>query len=94
MGTSMRYITRYVKEHYVNKKIRRDLYEKLVKWCNTESINVCIEKILSVLDNIGTNIETNITTNIGTNIETNMNTKTQKQDKKTISLLDLAKRKP
>ena len=89
MGASMRYITRYVKEHYVNKKIRRDLYEKLVKWCNTESINTCIEKILSVLNNIATNIETNIETNIGTN----MNTKTQKQDKKTISLLDLSKRK-
>jgi hypothetical protein len=89
MEASMRYITRYVKEHYVNKKIRRDLYERLVKWCNTESINVCIEKVLSVLDNIGTNIGTNIATNIGTN----MNTKTQKQDKKNMSLLDLAKRK-
>jgi len=89
MGMSVKYITRYVKEHYVNKKIRRDLYERLVKYCNTESINVCIENILSVLDNIGTNIATNI----GTNIGTNMITKTQRQDKKTISLLDLAKRK-
>ena len=41
----------------------------------------------------GTNIGTNIATNIGTNIGTNMITKTQRQDKKTISLLDLAKRK-
>jgi hypothetical protein len=65
---NIRYITRYIKEHYVQKKIRRDLYERLIKWCGGGGINTCLEKALSVLEsNIGTNMDVNIVPNIGTN---------------------------
>jgi hypothetical protein len=69
---NIRYITKYIKERYVQKKIRRDLYERLIKWCGGDSINACLEKALSVLEsNIGTNIVPNIGANIGTNIVPN-----------------------
>jgi hypothetical protein len=69
---NIRYITKYVKEHYVQKKIRRDLYERLIKWCGGDGINACLEKALSVLEsNIGTNIVANICENIVPNIGTN-----------------------
>jgi sulfur relay (sulfurtransferase) DsrC/TusE family protein len=74
---NIRYITKYVKEHYVQKKIRRDLYERFIKWCGGDSINTCLEKALSVLEsNIGTNIASNIVTNIGENIVPNIGTNT------------------
>jgi hypothetical protein len=63
-----RYITRYVKEHYVQKKIRRDLYERLVKWCGESSVNSCLERALNILES---NIAPNIVTNIGANIVPN-----------------------
>jgi hypothetical protein len=50
IGVNVRYITRYVKERYVQKKIRRDLYERLVKWCGGDSVNVCLERALSALE--------------------------------------------
>ena len=81
IAPNVRYITRYVKERYVQKKIRRDLYERLVKWCGGDSVNVCLERALSVLEssagatsapnigaNIGTVSDTNIETNIGANV--------------------------
>jgi hypothetical protein len=69
---NIRYITKYIKEHYVQKKIRRDLYERFIKWCGGDSINTCLEKALSVLEsNIGTNTASNIDTNIGENIGAN-----------------------
>ena len=72
---NIRYITKYVKEHYVQKKIRRDLYERLIKWCGGDGINACLEKALSVLEsNIGTNNGTNIVANIGENIVPNIGT--------------------
>jgi hypothetical protein len=50
------YIIRYVKEHYVQKKIRREIYEAFIKWCGENSINICLEKALKILGaNIGTN---------------------------------------
>jgi hypothetical protein len=52
-----RYITRYKKEHYVRKDIRKDIYEKLIEWCSEPSINSCLEKVLNALPrNIGGNI--------------------------------------
>jgi hypothetical protein len=45
----LKYRNRYLKEHYVQRRIRRDLYEKLVEWCGEESINFCLEKALKVL---------------------------------------------
>jgi hypothetical protein len=61
----------------VQKKIRRDLYERFIKWCGGDSINTCLEKALSVLEsNIGTNIASNIVTNIGENIVPNIGTNT------------------
>jgi hypothetical protein len=46
---SLSYKKRYLSEHYVQKRIRRDLYEKFVEWCGETSINICLEKALDVL---------------------------------------------
>jgi len=64
IGANIRYITKYTKARYVQKKIRRDLYEAFIKWCGEDSINVCIEKALRIF---GANIDPNIEPNIGTN---------------------------
>jgi hypothetical protein len=60
IGASIRYITKYTKARYVQKKIRRDLYEAFIKWCGEDSINVCIEKALRIF---GANIDPNIGAN-------------------------------
>jgi len=68
IGTNVKYITRYIKERYVQKKIRRDLYERLVRWCGGDSVNVCLERALSVLESsAGATSAPNIGANIGTN---------------------------
>jgi hypothetical protein len=55
-----KYHTRYVKEHYVKRDIKRELYERFIKWCGERSINICLEKALSILEaNIGANIAPN-----------------------------------
>jgi len=43
-------ISQYKKEHYVKKDIRKDLYERFIKWCGENSINICLEKALSLLE--------------------------------------------
>jgi len=61
-----RYITHYIKEHYVQRKIRVDLYYQFMEWCGESSINACLEKALKILvSNTGTNMAPNIGTNIG-----------------------------
>ena len=45
----MKYITRYIKERYVVRKIKKDLYEEFIKWCNDENINECLRKALEIL---------------------------------------------
>jgi hypothetical protein len=58
------YISRYIREHYVRRNIRRDLYERFIEWCGERSINICLEKALSILTpNIAPNIGANITPN-------------------------------
>ena len=44
-----KYITRYIKERYVVRKIRRELYNEFIEWCNDENINECIRKALEIL---------------------------------------------
>jgi hypothetical protein len=62
----MGYISMYIKEHYVRRNIRRDLYERFIKWCGERSINICLEKALSILaSNKAPNIGANIAPNIG-----------------------------
>jgi hypothetical protein len=46
----MGYITRYHRKHYVKRSIRKDLYERLIKWCGEPGINICLEKALSILE--------------------------------------------
>jgi hypothetical protein len=46
----MGYISRYIREHYVRRNIRRDLYDRLIRWCGEKSINLCIEKALNILE--------------------------------------------
>ncbi len=62
----MGYISRYIKEHYVRRNIRRDLYERFIEWCGERSINICLEKALNILaSNKAPNIDANITPNTG-----------------------------
>jgi len=49
MGRKRRYIEKYVSENYVPKKIRKDLYNKLLAWCGEYSINICLAKALEAL---------------------------------------------
>jgi len=46
----MKYITEYQKRHYVKRSIRKDLYERFIKWCEETSINACLEKALRILE--------------------------------------------
>jgi len=55
----MKYNTRYIKEYYVVRKIRKELYERLIKYCGENSINLCLRK---VLDDVEKNI---LVSNIG-----------------------------
>jgi hypothetical protein len=65
-----KYHTRYVKEHYVKRDIKRELYEAFIEWCGERSINICLEKALRILRgniplNVGVNIRGNIAPNTG-----------------------------
>jgi hypothetical protein len=62
----MGYISRYIKEHYVRRNIRRDLYDRFIEWCGERSINICLEKALNILaSNKAPNIGANIAPNTG-----------------------------
>jgi hypothetical protein len=66
-----RYHTRYVKEHYVKRDIKRELYEAFIEWCGERSINICLEKALSILrGNVPLNVRGNMTS-VGANIAPN-----------------------
>jgi len=45
----MGYLARYMREHYVSRRIRRDIYERFISWCGERSINSCLEKALEIL---------------------------------------------
>jgi hypothetical protein len=51
----MKYMTKYIKDHYIKRNIRKDLYEKFIEWCGENSINICLEKALSLLEKSSTN---------------------------------------
>jgi len=51
----MKYMTKYIKDRYVKRNIRKDLYEDFIKWCGENSINLCLEKALSLLEKSSTN---------------------------------------
>jgi len=51
----MKYMTKYIKDRYVKRNIRKDLYEDFIKWCGENSINICLEKALSLLEKSSTN---------------------------------------
>ena len=46
----MKYMTEYMRRRYVKRNIRKDLYERFIKWCGETSINVCLEKALRILE--------------------------------------------
>jgi len=48
----MKYMTRYIKKHYVKRDIRRDLYEEFLSWCGERSFNNCLRKALEILRSI------------------------------------------
>jgi hypothetical protein len=61
-----KYHTRYVKEHYIKRDIKRELYEAFIEWCGERSINICLEKALNILrGNITLNVRGNIAPNTG-----------------------------
>jgi hypothetical protein len=63
-----KYHAKYVKEHYVKRDIRRELYEAFIEWCGERSINICLEKALNVLrGNIAAGVRENIAPNTGVN---------------------------
>jgi hypothetical protein len=63
-----KYHTRYVKEHYVKRDIKRELYEAFIEWCGERSINICLEKALSILrGNVPLNVRGNMAPNAGAN---------------------------
>jgi hypothetical protein len=63
-----KYHARYVREHYVKRDIKRDLYEAFIEWCGERSINICLEKALNILrGNITVNVRGNIAPNTGAN---------------------------
>jgi hypothetical protein len=56
-----KYHTKYVKNHYVKRDIKRELYEAFIEWCGEKSINICLEKALNILrGNIQSNIKSGI----------------------------------
>jgi hypothetical protein len=59
-----KYHTRYVKEHYIKRDIKRELYEAFIEWCGERSINICLEKALNILrGNIPLNVRGNVAPN-------------------------------
>jgi hypothetical protein len=44
-----------MKNRYIKRNIRKDLYERFIKWCGENSINICLEKALSLLEKSSTN---------------------------------------
>jgi hypothetical protein len=63
-----RYHARYVREHYVKRDIKRELYEAFIEWCGERSINICLEKALNILrGNITLNVRGNTASNIRAN---------------------------
>jgi len=72
----MGYLARYMKEHYVSRRIRRDIYERFISWCGERSINSCLEKALEVL-----------TANTTANIAVNTDLKVSKTQPSTSSQL-------
>jgi len=66
LAVDMGYLARYMREHYVSRRIRRDIYERFIEWCGESSINSCLEKALSIL---AANTTANITANIAVNTE-------------------------
>jgi hypothetical protein len=60
-----KYHTRYVKEHYIKRDIKRELYEAFIEWCGERSINICLEKALNILrGNVPLNISGNMHSDI------------------------------
>ena len=57
------YISQYKKEHYVKRDIRKDLYERFIRWCGENSINICLEKALSLLEKSSNTNTISISTN-------------------------------
>jgi hypothetical protein len=64
VGGRVGYRDRYIREHYVQKKIRKDLYERLVRWCGADSPNLCLERLLDAVS--GAHAGTTYVPDIGT----------------------------
>jgi hypothetical protein len=58
MGDLVSYKKKYMREHYVTRKLRRDIYSRLGELCGGHGLNECLEKLLEVAERLGESIST------------------------------------
>ena len=54
----MSYKKKYMREHYVSRKLRRDIYSRLGELCGGLGLNECLEKLLDIVERLGESIST------------------------------------
>jgi len=52
------YKKKYMREHYVTRKLRRDIYSRLRELCGGLGLNECLEKLLEAAEKPGESIST------------------------------------
>jgi hypothetical protein len=95
IGVNMpKYHTRYVKEHYIKRDIKRELYEAFIEWCGENSINICLEKALSILrGNIPLNVRGNIAPNVASPTTTTVKEQSRERRRVIVFTLEWAREK-
>ena len=58
MGDPVSYKKKYMREHYVTRKLRRDIYSRLRELCGGLGLNECLEKLLDIAEKPGESIST------------------------------------
>jgi hypothetical protein len=58
MGDPVSYKKKYMREHYVTRKLRRDIYSRLGELCGGLGLNECLEKLLEIAERLGESIST------------------------------------
>jgi hypothetical protein len=58
MGDPVSYKKKYMREHYVTRKLRRDIYSRLGELCGGLGLNECLEKLLETAERPGESIST------------------------------------
>lgn len=58
MGDPVSYKKKYMREHYVSRKLRSDIYSRLGELCGGLGLNECLEKLLDIAEKPGEFIST------------------------------------